>query len=189
MDMAAITGTPHGRAGPCRQREPAVVRLAAAAAAVLAVVLCAVLVWRNALYGPDHDEYATLWLSDPSMPLAKLFRTRLSIETNPPLYYVLVRLLADWHGGDVLTIRLLNIGAILAAGLYALSVAWRRSSAGVPILCAVSLWFANVALFTYAPLARSYAMQLAACLVLARRSARCCWSGSVRPARTRSRWV
>lgn len=109
------------------------------AAAILAILIVAATI-RVALadYSLWFDEYASLFFS--SQPLSRLWSMWMVRETNPPLFYTLLKLWIDAFGsGQVFILRLLPIAANLGFVLVAFLLIRRHYGDRAALLAAAIL--------------------------------------------------
>lgn len=131
----------------------------------LAVFACAVLLASAVFRGPDFDEFATVQFTDPSMPLADVWRHLWLNETNPPLFYWLARQWTALTGPLIVSRRMIN-GFALAAMMawFAATYRARPQQRGFLTLYLLITLVSHFFIFYFAEY-RSYFFQFAAATV------------------------
>jgi len=162
----AVPASARARFGPAAWRDARIADQVLVVVALMAVVASAILVARNGLNGPWYDEYATLWFSDPAIDIAGLYRDRWSQETNPPLFYWLVRSALSLADFDIFELRLANVAGFALSVGYLLFRAWRMPLLRPFIGCVLTIYITNEEVNRNVLLLRSYSLQESTGLVL-----------------------
>lgn len=134
-----------------------------AALGISLTLLAAVEIWLSTRFGFWIDEFFSLWTTDPSLDLGRSL-VRLAGDTNPPLYYALLRIVRVAIHSPHAAILVGNAVAFAAAAAF---VAWVSERANVPTLAlfGVAAFAASGSTYYYMLEGRAYF--LAACLSFA----------------------
>lgn len=100
---------------------PPVARIAALTCAVAALAaIAAAGVWMAFARGPFIDEFSSLWMSEPGVPLRRMLVERLAFDVHPPFYMLATRGLRElWPGAGLAELRLFNLAPLAVWALYA----------------------------------------------------------------------
>src|SRR5271155_808525 len=162
------------RSGMPRAPENAVARAyeisaqpaAPAVATVLLVAMsCGIALVAAYCRGPWHDEFASMYFANPSVPWSRAWLGLWPSETNPPFYYMIARVAAEAFGRSILVGRLINV-VPLAFIIFWFAFAWRRSPERRGFLIAYAcLVFGGMSFLSMFPNYRSYFWQYCAAVV------------------------
>lgn len=133
-----------------RKREIALVAFALSVLGLIAAQLAIAQV-----NGPWVDELFSLWASDPALPAGELFSQRIFRDSNPPLYFSLLRAVRTFFEDPRAAFIAVSAFCAAAACAYVIWVSWRAG------MIALGLWGAAAFLLSgpalcYFPEGRSY---------------------------------
>lgn len=128
----------------------------------LALVVLAAMMWRVAENAPQLDEYATMWFSDPAVPLAQLYTQRWAGETNPPLYYIAVLFLRRVADPGIELLRLSHALPFALTSCYLLLFASREPAHRAYAATLAALYVTSGTTMQFFPELRSYFLQFTA---------------------------
>jgi hypothetical protein len=118
----------------------------------------------NAANGWWADELASLWASDVSLPFTRAFTERITPDTNPPLYYVVLYWVRWLISDDRTAVLAINIAALMiAAG--AVFAASQRAGLSRLALWGIAAFGISGPVLVYASEGRNYCLGLAVVFV------------------------
>lgn len=138
---------PQGATAPGRIEQVATAALIALAA--IGAIVSAI------CRGPEFDEFWTLAISDPRVPLDLQFANMWMHDAHPPLFAFGARLVQTFAGESYIALRLFNL-VPLAAFLAMFAACWTWAPrARAFLICFLLLWTSSL-FFGYFAVARSY---------------------------------
>jgi hypothetical protein len=138
---------PQGATAPGRIEQVATAALIALA--VVGAIVSAI--WR----GPEFDEFWTLAISDPRVPLDWQFANMWMHDAHPPLFAFGARLVQTLAGESYIALRLFNL-IPLAAFLAIFAACWTWAARARAFLISFLLLWVSSLFFGYFAVARSY---------------------------------
>ncbi|MFT3724568.1 MAG: hypothetical protein QM773_13400 [Hyphomonadaceae bacterium] len=143
------TSPPQGATAPTPGRIEQVATAALVALAAIGAIISAI------NRGPEFDEFWTMAISDPRVPLDWQFANMWMHDAHPPLFAFGARLVQTVAGESYVALRLFNAVPLVAfLGMFAACWVWAPRARAF-LICFLLLWVSSL-FFGYFAVARSY---------------------------------